>query len=149
MAHPRRVATAPELPNIPVQHIASVASVDGVRCILEIGKTKQPALIATHLLELRPGQRVLALDDGTENWLVIAAWPMDTMEPPYRFDMQTGTLHIQASRLQLSALGSIELCCGDATVKLSLDGKVRISGAEILSAAIGPNRIEGASIDLN
>lgn len=149
MAHPQRTAPTPDHPSDPVQHVATVASIDGARCLLDIGTARQPAEISTHLLALHPGQRVIALDDGAGHWLVIAAWPADANDPPYRFDAQTGTLHIQAPRLQLSALGTIELCCGDARVTLSLDGKVQISGAEILSAAIGPNRIEGASIDLN
>jgi hypothetical protein len=70
-------------------------------------------------------------------------------ESPFQFDTQTKVLRIQASRLQLSAVAAIELQCGDACMRLTLDGKVHIEGADVLSSAVGPNRIEGASIDLN
>ena len=43
----------------------------------------------------------------------------------------------------------IELRCGEAHVRITLDGKVHIEGNDIVSAAMCSNRIEGASIDLN
>jgi hypothetical protein len=131
------------------QHLATVSSVDGSRCVLDIAGTPCPATISSHLLNLQLGQRVVAINDGADAWLVIAAWPTEESAKPFRFDEKNGVLHIQAPRLQLAALGSVELQCGDAVVSLSIDGKVEISGTEVFSLAIGANRIEGASIDLN
>jgi hypothetical protein len=133
----------------PQQQTATVRSVEGNRCLLDISGTTCPALISTHLLGLQPGQRVVALCDEENTWLVTAAWPMATDDPLLRFDSKTGTLHIEAPRLQLAALGSIELRCGDAQVSLSIDGKVTVLGDEVLSSAVGSHRIEGATIDLN
>jgi hypothetical protein len=107
------------------------------------------AEISTHLLALKPGQRVVALTSGDDDWLVTAAWPTSMDETAFRFDEKTGTLHVEAPRLQLAALGSVELRCGNTLVSLGIDGKVEISGTEVLTSAIGANRIEGASIDLN
>lgn len=131
--------------------IASITSISEPLCVIEIAGITYPATIATHLLNLRAGQRVGVLDGGDgAGWLVIAAWPQpDQLNTPIEFDSDSGTLRIQAARLNLSALATIELSCGDARIRLSVDGKAHIEGAEIVSAAIGSNRIEGASIDLN
>lgn len=131
------------------QRLATVSSVNGPSCLLDIGGVACPATISTHLLRLHPGQRVVAVNGGDEAWLVIAAWPTEADDAPFRFDAKNGVLHIEAPRLQLAALGSVELHCGDALVSLGVDGNVEISGAEVISSAVGANRIEGATIDLN
>ncbi len=131
------------------QQMGIVRAVEGHRCQLDIAGTPCQAAISPHLLSLQPGQRVVALRDGEHNWLITAAWPMAQDEPPFRFDPATGTLHIEAPRLQLAALGRVELRCGDARVSLGVDGKVTLLGSEVLSSAVGSHRIEGATIDLN
>lgn len=136
------------------QQAATVLAVQGHTCVLVLGGTDMEpatstATIATHIPGLQPGQRVLVTQAEPGGWLVIAAWPAAGQPGPYRFDPATGTLHVEAPRLQLAGVVLVELRCGDALVRLSLDGKVQILGAEVLSAAVGTHRIEGASIDLN
>jgi hypothetical protein len=130
---------------------ATVKSVVLPNCEIDVDGTIYTASISTHLPYLQHGQKIVALDTGENSgWLIIAAWPMEGQaKPPLEFDASTGTLHIQAARLNLSALAVVELSCGDARIRLSLDGKAHIEGAEIVSSAVGSNRIEGASIDLN
>lgn len=130
---------------------ATVKTVVGTTCNLDIGGVDYASDIATHVLSVLPGQRVAVLDAGPDvGYLVIAAWPLDSQKlAPLNFDPATGTLHIQAAKLNLAALAAIELQCGEAILRLTLDGKVHIEGNEVLSAAVGSNRIEGASIDLN
>jgi hypothetical protein len=149
MKVPIPVETKPTNNPLPIQQTATVRSIEGNRCLLDIAGTACPAFISTHLLGLQPGQRVVALCDHDNTWLVTAAWPMATDEPLLRFDSKTGALHIEAPRLQLAALGSVELRCGDARVSLSMDGKVTVLGDEVLSSAVRSHRIEGATIDLN
>lgn len=132
-----------------MQQMGTVLSVEGNRCQLDIAGAPCPATISTHLLSLQPGQRVVALRDEDNTWLVTAAWPTAQDETPFRFDPLTGALHIEAPRLRLAALGSVELQCGDARVSLGVDGKVTVLGNEVLSSAVGSHRIEGATIDLN
>ncbi len=43
----------------------------------------------------------------------------------------------------------IELRCGKAKIVLTADGKVLIKGTDIVSRSEGPNRIKGASIQIN
>jgi len=130
----------------------SIASVASTSCEIEIAGSICVASIATHIPYVLPGQRVAVLDGGEQaGWLITAAWPVcdSKIEAPFHFDPATGTLRIQAARLNLAAVANIELTCGEARIRLSVDGKMQIEGKEILSAAIGSNRIEGASIDLN
>jgi hypothetical protein len=131
------------------QRLARVLSVEGSGCQLDIDGVCCAAVISSHLLSLQPGQRVVAINPGEETWLVVAAWPVAEEETAFRFDPATGVLHIEAPRLQLAALGSVELHCGDARISLSVDGKITVLGNEVLSSAVGSHRIEGASIDLN
>jgi hypothetical protein len=131
------------------QRLATISSVDGSRCLLDIDGVPRTAAISTHLLCLHPGQRVVAINGGESEWLVIAAWPTEEDEGAFRFDAQSGVLHIEAPRLKLAALGSVKLHCGDARISLGIDGKIEISGAEVLSSALRAHRIEGATIDLN
>ena len=121
-------------------------------CEIEVDGKTYPATIATHIPYIVPGQQVAALDvGGYAGWLIVAAWPATDrhIEAPFAFDPATGTLRIKATRLDLAAVVNIELSCGEARLSLSVDGKTQIEGKEILSAAVGSNRIEGASIDLN
>lgn len=119
-------------------------------CLVAIGTDQPvPAAVATHVTALQPGQQVVVMNVGADQWLVLAAMPLPGNAPPFSFDPATGTLRIDAPRLQLCALGTIELRCGDAVVALSMDGRVELRGQDILSSATGAHRIEGASIDLN
>jgi len=150
LAQPVMQAARPRDDDHPQPQAAAVLAVQGPACVLALQYGGPvTAAIATHIPGLQPGQRVLALPAEPGGWLVIAAWPADGQGGPYRFDPATGTLHVEAARLQLAGLAQVELRCGDALVRLSLDGKVQILGAEVLSSAVGAHRIEGASIDLN
>ncbi len=142
-----RTEPAPQ-PDTRSTAVAVVVSTSGNTCEVDIAGQHHRAAIATHIPGLQPGQRVLVQGDLAD-WLVTAAWPAPGAAPVFQIDVQSGLLRIHAARVQLSALGAIELNCGDASLRLSLDGKVQIEGKDVLSAASGSNRIEGASIDLN
>ncbi|WBS02109.1 hypothetical protein OU994_28285 [Pseudoduganella sp. SL102] len=132
--------------------MAIVKSVSDKGCEVDIDGIPRRCAIATHILGVSPGQRVAVLDGGPDaGCLVVAAWPTggDGADFPLHFDPATGTLHIQSARLNLGALACIELQCGDAQLRMTLDGKVHIEGNDIVSAAMRSHRIEGASIDLN
>ncbi len=51
--------------------------------------------------------------------------------------------------LRLTAERDIVLKCGEASLTLRKDGKIVMSGTNVLTASRGPNRIKGASIALN
>ena len=123
------------------------------------------AAVASHIPGLLEGQAVLVAVTGTASPagvaqagasnasmpLVIAAWPMPgaPMTPPWHFDRGTGTLALAATSLELSAVNSVQLTCGDARLQFTRDGAVETRGQSITSAAIETHRIEGGSIELN
>lgn len=129
--------------------------------IVEIDGQAIPAAIATHLPWPVPGQRVAILQDVEAPALVLAVYPLrdvaatshgDTggiQSAGVGFDPATGTLRIHAQRLDLTALGSVEIRCGDSVLRFNAQGSVVLEAQAITQSSIGPYRIEGASIDLN
>jgi hypothetical protein len=142
---------ADSLPLAPVHHQGVVLAVNGRECQVDCAGLVLKAVLAVHLPLVQPSQRVAVLQVEGAEPLVIAAWPEEhsSAEPLFEHDPKTGTLSINAARLKLAGVASVELACGDARLSISLDGRVQILGNEIVSAAVGAHRIEGASIDLN
>lgn len=106
------------------------------------------AQLATHLYGVCVGQQVWVAGEA-ESCLITAAWPHPDAPQPLRWDAASGNLTIHATGLALDAVASVELRCGNARIHLDLAGQVEIAGDNILSSALGTQRIEGASIDLN
>jgi hypothetical protein len=52
-------------------------------------------------------------------------------------------------KLLLEARREVTLRCGKASIHLTADGRVTIRGTQVLSRSDGPNRVQGASIQLN
>lgn len=131
---------------------ATVVLVDEGKVEIEVTGQRYRAALATHVPGVIEGQRVLAVDaDLGADWLIVAAWPVagSALAPPVKFDAATGTLQVRAARIDLTAVASIELVCGETSIRLNVDGQVSINGNEIISSALGAHRIEGASIDIN
>lgn len=51
--------------------------------------------------------------------------------------------------LVLEARREVTLRCGKASIHLTADGRVTIRGTQVLSRSDGPNRVQGASVQLN
>jgi uncharacterized protein (DUF2345 family) len=58
-------------------------------------------------------------------------------------------LESDGERLVVSARRQLVLRCGEARITLSEDGLVEIRGEEIVTQAVGRNRMRGGSIELN
>ena len=56
---------------------------------------------------------------------------------------------IDGERIVLSGDEEIVLRCGKASITLRRDGKVLIRGTHLLSRSSGPNRVKGASVQIN
>ena len=139
-------------PAVTASHTATVARTDDGTLEIEVAGQRRRAVLATHLPPVVPGQRVVAVEPaGEAEWLVVAAWPApgDPAPPPVRLDPATGTLHVTATRLDLTAVASIEITCGATKIRLGVDGRVTVEGEEIVSSALGAHRIEGGSVDIN
>lgn len=66
-------------------------------------------------------------------------------------DARPGQLEVtlDGETVRLSAERNIELRCGAASLLLRKDGKVVITGTNVVSSSRGSNRIRGATISLN
>jgi hypothetical protein len=51
--------------------------------------------------------------------------------------------------MTLRADRRLELVCGKASIVLTADGKVVVKGAHLVSRSSGPNKIRGATVDIN
>lgn len=61
----------------------------------------------------------------------------------------TPVIEADGDKLVFEARREITLRCGKASIHLAADGRVTIRGTEILSRSDGPNRLQGASVQLN
>lgn len=52
-------------------------------------------------------------------------------------------------KLVIEARRELTLRCGKASIHLTADGRVTIRGTQVLSRSEGPNRVQGASVQLN
>lgn len=145
-----RAAAQPPAPKLGDLVLSTVHSFQPGFCQIKLPEgLAVSASLATHITQLQADQQVVAMTTGPDQWLVLAALPVPGTTPPISFDPATGTLHISAPRLQLSAVGTVALTCGDTAITLSMDGLLALRGQDILSTAVSSHRIEGASIDLN
>ena len=58
-------------------------------------------------------------------------------------------VEVDGERLVLEATREIVLRCGKASIVMTADGRVTIRGTQVLSRSDGPNRVQGASVQLN
>ena len=58
-------------------------------------------------------------------------------------------VEMDGERLVLEAAREMVLRCGKASITMTADGRVTIRGTQVLSRSDGPNRVQGASVQLN
>lgn len=134
--------------------VGEVTEIDGRQCRVRSALGLLRARLATHVPGAEPGQQVVlqCLASAPESTaLVVAAYPLDSSpQPPlFDYDPDRRTLRISAARLELSGLDTVALRCGDASIRLDVQGEISSQGERILSAALGSHRIEGASVEIN
>lgn len=60
-----------------------------------------------------------------------------------------GPLTVQDGAVRLDGEKELVLECGKAKVALRADGRIEIRGGYLLSRSTGPNKIRGATVDIN
>ena len=58
-------------------------------------------------------------------------------------------VEVDGEKLVLEARREMTLRCGKASITMTADGRVTIRGTQVLSRSDGPNRVQGASVQLN
>lgn len=71
-----------------------------------------------------------------------AVWPLESVP---------GQVEVEAdgARLIVSALQTLVLRCGRASLTMRADGRIEINGEHIVTQAVHANRIRGGSVELN
>lgn len=59
------------------------------------------------------------------------------------------SVEADGERLILEAGREVVLRCGQGSITLTADGRITLRGTQILSRSDGPNRVQGASVQLN
>ena len=65
-----------------------------------------------------------------------------TREAPFEFEVDEERVVLEASR-------EVVLRCGESSITLKKDGRVLIRGSHVVSRSTGPNKVKGASVQLN
>lgn len=59
------------------------------------------------------------------------------------------TARIDGEVVRIKAESEIELRCGKSSLVMRKDGRIELHGTNVLSRSRGPNRVKGATIELN
>jgi hypothetical protein len=163
MALPLRKSDAPADTTAGGWHCtAALSGVEHGQVTVQLEGREQAVFVATHIGHIAPGQSLMVIVPVQGMPLVVAAYPAadgaghtSTQAVPtavssaMHFDAETQTLSIQAPNLRLEGVSVVELRCGEAVLKLTAQNELFAQAETITHAAVGPFRIEGASIDLN
>lgn len=89
----------------------------------------------SELAELRRSSVLLVFEDGDPTRPVVAGIVRDAV--------------IGRRIRRIEADEEVSLKCGKSSIELHKDGKVRVRGTNLVSRASGPNKIRGATVEIN
>lgn len=96
----------------------------------------------------REGRRALVVrSDAGSPELVLIALLRDRVQLPCGSSCVVTTIDGEALRLE--AKSRIEIQCGDARIVLHSTGRLEISGTYVVTRSRGPNKIKGATVEIN
>ncbi len=98
------------------------------------------------LPQLYLGTPVLCIVDENKGYILGVIQPYLA---PDGQDDQKDEKKIDPKQLNLKAVESIELTCGESMLSMDKNGKIVLRGADITTRSSGPNKIKGATIRLN
>lgn len=138
---------APRIDGLAIGKIASLSS-DGQACVEFAENPRSTPIAARSVTSLGPGdvgrRAALMFEAGDPLAPIVMGLIHESGAQP-----SEETADSVPDRLVIEARSEIELRCGDSSILLTRDGKVRIRGKEVLSRASGANRVKGASVRIN
>lgn len=130
----------------PGSHGVSVVARSVIDAPARAGEHPQALLGAPVLLAFENGELGRPVIVG----LVRDALRPDAVRPEVSLDLaKNRDVVVDGQRLVFDAKREVLLRCGKSSILLRRDGKVVIRGAYLVSRSSGPNKIKGASIELN
>jgi hypothetical protein len=153
LVHPGEEAAPAVVPTLWVGELLALAGSTGLPLVSHPGQATPRAVPARSLVALdgrHVGRAVALMFDGGDlaRPVIVGlvqgqdAWPAP--RPPGQVELES-----DGERLVVSARRQLVLRCGEARITLSEDGLVEIRGEEIVTQAVGRNRMRGGSIELN
>lgn len=94
----------------------------------------------------------LAFEGGRVDAPIVLGVVHDPLSDLMEVDAREGESReavVDGERVVFDAQREIVLRCGEASIRLQRDGKILISGTHLLSRSKGPNRVKGASVQIN
>lgn len=105
------------------------------------------ARTTVQLLQAQIGSAVAVICDQGDALRPIVVGVLQ--EPQVGAVAPTVSAQVDGQKLVLAAEREIVLQCGAASITLTRAGKVVIKGTYVLSRSSGPNRVKGATVDIN
>jgi len=131
-----------------VEHLSG----DGVPYVSFPGVERRGAMPARTLVSVDPEDLgracVIAFDGGEAARPIVIGLLRDSP----RTDMLAEgalTVRVDGNRVFISAEHEVVIRCGDSSIELHRDGKVRIRGKDIETRSAGRHRIKGGSVQIN
>ncbi|HZE90444.1 MAG TPA: DUF6484 domain-containing protein [Rhizobacter sp.] len=157
---PKLVSPAPAPLAEPALQIGSLVGLDEHgRGLVRVGGREPVAARCTVArpagLDATPNPSVpvlLFLEDGDAERPVIVGFVTDALAPPptlLDMPLRPSGATLDGKRLLFEASQEVVLKCGKGSITLQANGRVVIKGTELVSRASGPNKIRGASVDIN
>lgn len=103
------------------------------------------------LPELHPGDTVLyAMDELTMRGYVLGViQKYHTNEQEFNGDFTHSETEQDIREIKFNATEKIELRCGESLLMMNQDGKIVVRGTSITTRASGPQKIKGATVQIN
>jgi hypothetical protein len=103
-------------------------------------------------MPVQVGQRVLLAVPQGHAALVMGVYPGEGTQAPtrgIRYEAQTDSVIIEASRVHIQAEQSLVLHSGQSQLAMDAHGHLEATAQSILQSAVGSYRLEGATVDIN
>jgi hypothetical protein len=95
------------------------------------------------------GREVLVCFASATRTPVVVGLVVEPGDVPFASEAPAVDLRVDRQRIVLNAREEVVLRCGKATIRLTVDGKIVIQGADIVSSAGRVNRIRGGAVKIN
>ncbi|CAL8481176.1 DUF6484 domain-containing protein [Caballeronia sp. S22] len=142
-------------PAVVIGELIALVQQGRVPLVFYPGQSDHAALRAATVVDLQRadiGRRVvLVFDEARASRPIVVGVLREHDSEGWPSTPPVGNVELEAGgmRMIVSAKRELILRCGEASIKLRHDGRIEIKGENIVTEAIGANRIRGGSVEMN